>query len=461
MSLWFKNLPAGWEEAPLKSRLARNDGGVWGEDPDGSDTDTVVLRSTEQRVDGSWNIEAPALRKLTKSEAEAGRLQVGDLVVTKSSGSDLHIGKTSLVTPEVAQLSACYSNFMQRLRVDERTEPRFIHYWMNNELCREQFAYLSNSTSGLANLNATMLGSARLAFPSQSEQERIANFLDEQTARIDSLIAEKEALRTAVREFFTSRLGTAVVHGISRDRKYVPAVDKGFETVPKDWGLVPLKHLATSTGGMTPSKDNDLFWSGEIPWVSPKDMKRFVLHDSADHVSQAALDNSSLKLNPVDSVLVVVRGMILAHTFPVAMNAVPVTINQDMKALRPNSRISAKYLAWLLRGLQPLMLSLTEESAHGTKALRTDQWANQCVPVPPPSEQEEMVAAFEAWESGSTTLVSHLTEHIDRLREYRSSLISAAVTGQLDLGSAGNPKTLAAIADAKFGLTHRTNLKKL
>jgi type I restriction enzyme S subunit len=274
--------------------------------------------------------------------------------------------------------------------------------------------------------------------PPRLDQERIANFLDVQTVRIDALIAEKETLRTAVQELFAARLGTAVVQGLVKGRRYVPASSKGFEYVPEDWSLVPLKHLTTSSGGMTPSKDNDAFWAGEIPWVSPKDMKRFVLHDSTDHISQAALDSTSLKLNPVDSVLVVVRGMILAHTFPVAMNAVPVTINQDMKALRPNSRVSAKYLAWMLRGLQPLMLSLTEESAHGTKALRTDQWANQCVPLPPPREQVALVTAFESWEGECAALGSHLAEHIARLREYRSSLISAAVTGQLDLSTFKN-----------------------
>ena len=78
------------------------------------------------------------------------------------------------------------------------------------------------------------------------------------------------------------------------------------------------------------------------------------------------------------------------------------------------------------------MLSLTEESAHGTKALRTDQWANQHVPVPSPEEQHLLVTAFERWEAESATLSKHLAEHIARLREYRSSLISAAVTGQLD-----------------------------
>lgn len=316
-------------------------------------------------------------------------------------------------------------------------DARFVRYCV---LAAEFVNAVNGSTYGskMPRADWSFVGAVQVPCPTKPVQERIANFLDVQTARIDALIAEKETLRTAVQELFAARLGTAVVQGLVKGRRYVPASSKGFEYVPEDWSLVPLKHLTTSSGGMTPSKDNDAFWAGEIPWVSPKDMKRFVLHDSTDHISQAALDSTSLKLNPVDSVLVVVRGMILAHTFPVAMNAVPVTINQDMKALRPNSRVSAKYLAWMLRGLQPLMLSLTEESAHGTKALRTDQWANQCVPLPPPREQVALVTAFESWEGECAALGSHLAEHIARLREYRSSLISAAVTGQLDLSTFKN-----------------------
>ena len=322
-------------------------------------------------------------------------------------------------------------------RPNGRLHPRFAYWAALSEPFIENVVAHSEGVSYPA-INPSVLGSLHIPMPPRLDQERIANFLDVQTVRIDALIAEKETLRTAVQELFAARLGTAVVQGLVKGRRYVPASSKGFEYVPEDWSLVPLKHLTTSSGGMTPSKDNDAFWAGEIPWVSPKDMKRFVLHDSTDHISQAALDSTSLKLNPVDSVLVVVRGMILAHTFPVAMNAVPVTINQDMKALRPNSRVSAKYLAWMLRGLQPLMLSLTEESAHGTKALRTDQWANQCVPLPPPREQVALVTAFESWEGECAALGSHLAEHIARLREYRSSLISAAVTGQLDLSTFKN-----------------------
>jgi type I restriction enzyme S subunit len=145
---------------------------------------------------------------------------------------------------------------------------------------------------------------------------------------------------------------------------------------------------------MTPSKDKPQYWDGDVPWVTPKDMKRPVLADSQDHVSAQALEETGLKLHAPEGVMVVTRGMILAHTFPVARNAVPVTVNQDMKVLRPGQETDARYLAWLLQGLSSVMLSLTDESAHGTKALRTDQWENLPVPVPRDRGLQERIADF-------------------------------------------------------------------
>ena len=110
---WLGEVPKHWEVARLKSRLRRNDSGVWGDQF--SDAGTVVLRSTEQTVTGGWRITAPARIELPLREQESALLEAGDLVVTKSSGSQAHIGKTSLVDSEIAQLRCCFSNFMQRL----------------------------------------------------------------------------------------------------------------------------------------------------------------------------------------------------------------------------------------------------------------------------------------------------------------------------------------------------------
>jgi len=430
MSLWFKELPPGWEEAPLKSRLARNDGGVWGEDPDGGDSDTIVLRSTEQRVDGAWNIEAPAVRKLSTAEAEGGRLEVGDLVVTKSSGSELHIGKTSLVTTEVAALNACYSNFMQRLRVDGRTEPRFVHYWMNNELCREQFAYLSNSTSGLANLNGTVLGTALLAFPPKDKQERIANFLDEQTARIDALIAEKERLDGRLQEYRSSLISAAVTGQIDGEN-----TDKAG--VSQSWPTRRLRYVAE----LNPAVRPDL--------VAAQDTEVTFLP------MDAIGEDGSLNLERVRPVAEVRNGYSYFEDGDVAFAKVTPCFENGKGALMRNLQFGAGFGTTELTVLRPkvgtcasfLRYVLQSENfrrngagamtgAGGLKRVPDDFTRDFETPWPPHSEQERIAAFLDEQTNRIDALRHHVREHIERLREYRSSLISAAVTGQLDMSTA-------------------------
>ena len=125
--IWFKNIPASWSAGKLKFRLSNNDGGVWGKDVE--ENGTVVLRSTEITLNGSWRIEDPAVRKLTDAEMEKALLILGDLLITKSSGSKAHTGKTALVDHHVAKLKACYSNFTQRIRPIGELDSRYLHYF--------------------------------------------------------------------------------------------------------------------------------------------------------------------------------------------------------------------------------------------------------------------------------------------------------------------------------------------
>jgi type I restriction enzyme S subunit len=181
---------------------------------------------------------------------------------------------------------------------------------------------------------------------------------------------------------------------------------------------------------MTPSKDRPDFWDGDIPWVSPKDMKRVELHDSTDHVSETALQETGLRLHLPGAVMVVVRGMILAHTFPVARNTLPVTVNQDMKVLRPAKGVDGRYLCWMLQGLEPVMLSLTDESAHGTKALRTDQWANLAVPVPDAAAQKHVANFLDEQTARIDRLIAEKERLATTLVEGEASQLLALVTGR-------------------------------
>ena len=202
--------------------------------------------------------------------------------------------------------------------------------------------------------------------------------------------------------------------------------------LPPEWSVNTLGNVVDVVGGSTPSKENLSYWNGSIPWVSPKDMKRPVIWDSEDHVSDSALRSGSLRLVSPPAVLMVIRGMILAHTVPIGLTAAEVTVNQDIKALLPRSGLSAEFLAHLLRALNPGLLARVGEAGHGTKALRTELWRKLPIPIPPSGLQAKIVRFLDRKTAAIDALIAKKERLIELLQEKRQALITHAVTKGLD-----------------------------
>ncbi|CAG9229812.1 Type I restriction enzyme EcoKI specificity protein [Paraburkholderia caribensis] len=198
--------------------------------------------------------------------------------------------------------------------------------------------------------------------------------------------------------------------------------------VPAHWRISPLKYLVSLKSGGTPSKDNLDYWDGEVPWASAKDLKTETLADTIDHISSLAVESGNADLVPEGTILVVVRGMILARTFPVAETLVPMAINQDLKGLIPRTVLTGRFLAWLLRGTASESLLRLDEAGHGTKALRMDAWTSMQLPIPPVDEQST-IAAFLDRETGKIdALIAEQEKLLTLLAEKRLATISHAVT---------------------------------
>lgn len=127
----------------------------------------------------------------------------------------------------------------------------------------------------------------------------------------------------------------------------------------KKWPVHSIESVCSDIyGGGTPSKSHpEYYCNGKIPWISSKDMKFNLITDSKIHINQCGIDHSTAKIVPKGSVIIVVRSGILKHTFPVAVNVVPITINQDLKALIPNKQIMARFLAVQLKMLEKSILT--------------------------------------------------------------------------------------------------------
>lgn len=198
--------------------------------------------------------------------------------------------------------------------------------------------------------------------------------------------------------------------------------------LPASWRWCRLGHLGGLLGGGTPSKADGSLWSGPIPWVSPKDMKRSHLDDAEDHLSEAAIEQSALRRIPPGSLLFVVRGMILAHSFPVALTTREVTINQDLKALVPALAETGPYLLWACKAARARILQHVERSSHGTCRLDTRRVQETPIPLPPLAEQKRIVDKLKALTKQCDELELRLRQVGQAASKLTESLVATLIT---------------------------------
>lgn len=233
--------------------------------------------------------------------------------------------------------------------------------------------------------------SLKIPLPPLPEQRRIVARIEELAAKINEARRLREHAAEEVR--LLSERGAKAI------------LDRASQRYPK----ALLTDLVTIKGGGTPSKANPHYWDGKIPWITPKDMKVRGISDSIDHISELALHETAAKVIEPGAVLVVVRGMILAHTFPSAVLRVPAAINQDMKALIPTNKVLPEFLCAFLWATNAATLDLVEKSTHDTRKLETEKLLAISVPVPPLSDQCRIIEQLD-----------NLQSHVDALKKLQA-----------------------------------------
>ena len=195
--------------------------------------------------------------------------------------------------------------------------------------------------------------------------------------------------------------------------------------IPDSWSLHPLGELGKWLSGGTPSMSIDSYWSGEFPWVSSKDMKVSRLHDSIDHITSKAVADGA-RLVPAGAVLIVIRGMILAHSFPVGRAERSLAFNQDIKAVIVGADVDSNFLLYWLMANAEKLRGLTTESTHGTKRLPTEMLFRELVACPPPLEQEAIADAL----SDADALIESLEQLLTKKRQIKKGTMQELLTGK-------------------------------
>lgn len=167
-------------------------------------------------------------------------------------------------------------------------------------------------------------------------------------------------------------------------------------------------------GGGTPSKSKEEYWNGDIPWISSKDMKSDMISDSQIRITNLGLDNSSAKLVPMNSVIMVIRSGILKHTLPVAINTVPVTVNQDLKVFIPSASIHYRFLAFLFKMLEKDILAGVR--AVTADNIEFDTLKNRKIILPPVQLQNQF-ASFVTQVDKSKLAIQKSLDELETLKK--------------------------------------------
>jgi type I restriction enzyme S subunit len=294
-----------------------------------------------------------------------------------------------------------------------------MFHWLCSPQVRRQIPALARGTT-VKNLDKNGFLDLKAPLPPISEQERIAAIL----SSVDDTIKKTQAVIDQLEVVKKGLLGELLTRGMPKRHTDFRQTELG--EIPASWRMIAVGSAGEWYSGGTPSKAEPRYWSGTIPWVSPKDMKRLRLSDAIDHVSEEAIGNGT-RLVPEHTIFVVVRGMILSHSFPVAITERAMTFNQDMKALCPSKDFDPEFLLYWLLSKRDHVLALIADSSHGTKRLPTDEFFAMPVPVPPLEEQKEIASGLRSIDAA----IQVHREEVEATRSLKAGLLDALLSGKI------------------------------
>lgn len=297
----------------------------------------------------------------------------------------------------IANCECCIGRGLAALTVNKNScIQKYLWYALSNKV--EELNSKGTGSTFKA-INKKILAETEIPLPSLDEQRKIAAVLD----KVSDLIAKRRQQLDKLDELVQARFVEMFGDPISN---------------PHKWELQSLSNICKDIyGGGTPSKSHPEYFEGSIPWVSPKDMKSDIIMDSIDHITEEAVENSSTKMVPKGAVLMVIRSGILKHTLPVAIAAVELTVNQDMKAFIVGENVTAKFLMYYFRTIEADVLS-------GVRSVTADnidfkEFQKRMVILPPIELQNRFDAFVEQTEKTKTTI----SESLQQLETLKKALM--------------------------------------
>ena len=426
---WLGQTPAHWRHERLKYGVSKIGSG---KTPSGGadvyqNSGVMLIRSQNVHFDGLRLDDVAFIDAATDASMANSRVVDGDVL--------LNITGASLGRCCVARIGSAHANVNQHvcaIRPRKGTfDPFFLSGCLSSNAGQAQVFESENGISRDA-LTFHQIGDIVACSPPLDEQRSIVAFLGRETARIDALVAKKEYLIELLQEKRTALITRAVTKGLNPN---VPLKDSGVEwigEIPAHWSIERIKWAARMESGHTPDKKVEAYWQGgAIPWISLSDTGRL---RKVDHIADTAVKttpegiaNSSAHVLPIGTV-------VFSRDATIGLCAITrseMAVSQHFIGWVCGPRLRPEYLLFVLRSMT---WELDRRTMGATvRTIGMTDVRSLVTPIPPIHEQERIIHDVLRRRAQIDAILSKVSEAIDRLRELRTALISAAVTGKIDV----------------------------
>jgi len=420
---WFNEIPQKWELKRLKYSTKGCLNGAWGDEPQENSNDIICVRVADFNRDKLIIKDNNfTFRNLPKEKRVKLMLSKGDLIIEKSGGGDNQ--PVGFVVQYNHDYPAITSNFVAKIPPNNVNSNYFKYFHSYLYSIRLNIRSIKQTT-GIQNLDAESYFNEKAIYPPIKEQELIANFLDKETSRLDGLIYKNKRLIELLKEKRQGLINRALTKGIDKSAKLKSSGIDWIDDVPQHWELKKLKYEFKIKKDIAGTEGYNILA------VTQSGIK---IKDISSNEGQLSMDYSKYQLVNVDDY--VMNHMDLLTGYVDCSQYVGVTspdyrvfylINKNNNKSYFKNMFQICYKNKIFYGLGQGV------SNFGRWRLQSDKFLNFVIPIPPTKEQEQIACYIDKKSKDIDTLLSKVEQQIEKLKEYKQTLISNAVTGKIDV----------------------------
>ena len=427
-----RQFPAGWRLKPLKAvadYLVSNVDKV----PDEAEEPVRLCNYTDVYKNEFIRSSMEFMRSTaTHREIEKFRLVEGDVVITKDSETWEDIAVPALVVESADDLVCGYHLAMLRPFKDD-LDGRFLFRCLQSKAIRLALELASTGVTRFG-LPKGEIGKLQLPIPPRSDQRLIADYLDTQTVEIDALVEEKKQMLVLLDEKRAALVTHASTRGLDPNAPLKPSGLEWLGDIPQHWRVMRFKHFARIGNGSTPNRENPKYWDdGDFPWLNSSVVGDRTVQEESRFVTEAALTECHLPKIAPPALLVAITGQGKTRGRSTVLKF-DATINQHLAYVKPDAAAAdCLYLSFVMDAAYAFIRSDSDGAGSTRGAITCEQLGNFRLPLPPLPEQKSILDSISARTMRFDSIEKSASASILLLKERRSALITAAVTGQIPI----------------------------